>query len=189
LRSESETISSIGGLIIVNQFAELIERYEPMVFRTLARLTGKGEGLEDLAQEVFLRLFRALPHFRGTAKVSTFLYRIVVNVANDDWLRRLESQRMAPIDDAALARTHPVSDPEYLLQRAELQQALDTVIGQLPVRDRTILILYYQEERSYKEIVEILELPMGTVKSHLYRAREQLKTAMREWLAPCKMKC
>ena len=173
----------------MNDFAELIGRYEPMVFRTLARLTGQREGLEDLAQEVFLRLYRALPHFRGMAKVSTFLYRIVVNVANDEWRRRLESQRLVPIDDEALARVHPVPDPEHLLQRSEFRKVLETVMEQLPERDRTILILYYQEERSYKEIVEILDLPMGTVKTHLFRARERLKTAMKEWLVTCKTKC
>ncbi len=59
-----------------------------MVFRTLARLTGEREGLEDMAQEAFLRLFRALPHFRGEAQLSTFLYRIIVNVVNDEFRDR-----------------------------------------------------------------------------------------------------
>jgi RNA polymerase sigma-70 factor (ECF subfamily) len=169
----------------LEDFAELIAQHETMVFRTLARLTGERERLEDLAQEVFLRLFRALPHFRGSAKLSTFIYRIVVNVVNDEFRRRQETRRMAPIDEETREFAHPAPGPEDLLERSQFQEALDSAVGQLPLRDRTILALHYQEGRSYEEIAAILQLPMGTVKTHLYRARERLKTAMGEWISQC----
>lgn len=87
-----------------------------MVFRTLARLTGEREGLEDMAQEVFLRLFRALPHFRGHAKVSTFLYRIIVNVVNDEWRRRRQERLTVSIDDAEHLLVHSALGPEDVLE-------------------------------------------------------------------------
>jgi RNA polymerase sigma factor (sigma-70 family) len=186
---KSETIWRKGGLTGLQEFADLIESHQALVFRTLARLTGEREGLEDMAQEVFLRLFRAWPHFRGKAKVSTFLYRIIVNVVNDEWHRRQVARRGVSIDDEEFSLVHPAPGPEELLQRAQFQEAVESLLKHLAVRDRTILTLHYQEDRSYEEIATILELPMGTVKTHLHRAREQLKAAMGEWISQCKIKC
>jgi len=153
-----------------------------MVFRTLARLTGEREGLEDMAQEAFLRLFRALPHFRGEAQVSTFLYRIIVNVVNDEFRERQRARMTLPIDDeAARGLPHSSAGPAALAERAQMQQAVEAALQQLTPRDRTILTLHYQEGRSYEEIAAILDSPMGTVKTHLHRARERLKIMMKEW--------
>jgi RNA polymerase sigma-70 factor (ECF subfamily) len=163
-------------------FEQLVERHEEMVFRTLARLMGEREGLEDMAQEVFLRLFRALPHFRGEAQISTFLYRIVVNVVNDEFRERKKARLTSPIEDEeARGLAHAGAGPAVLAERAQMQEAVDEALGQLTPQDRAILTLHYQEGRSYEEIAAILDSPMGTVKTHLYRARERLKTMMKEW--------
>ncbi len=77
-----------GDLTSPENFEALVREHQGMVFRTLTRLTGTGAQVEDLAQEVFLRLYRALPEFRGDSALSTYLYRIVVNVAQDEWKRR-----------------------------------------------------------------------------------------------------
>ena len=74
-------------------FEQVVEEHQAMVFRTLLRLTGSREHLDDLAQEVFLRLYRALPSFRGEALVTTYLYRIAVNVTQDEWKRRRRVER------------------------------------------------------------------------------------------------
>jgi len=153
-----------------------------MVFRTLARLTGEREGLEDMAQEAFLRLFRALPHFRGEAQVSTFLYRIIVNVVNDEFRDRRRARMTSPIDDEAVrGLAHADAGPAVLAERAQMQQAVEVALLRLVPADRTILTLHYQEGRSYEQIAAILDSPMGTVKTHLYRARERLKIMMKEW--------
>lgn len=153
-----------------------------MVFRTIARLTGDRLGLEDMAQEVFLRLFRALPHFRGDAQLSTFLYRIVVNVVNDEFRDRKKARLTSPIEDEqARGLAHSSASPAVLAERAQMQQAVEAGLRQLTPQDRTILTLHYQEGRSYEEIAAVLDLPMGTVKTHLYRARERLKLMMKEW--------
>jgi RNA polymerase sigma factor (sigma-70 family) len=173
----------------VEEFAELIERHQAMVFRTLARLTGERDGLEDMAQEVFLRLYRALPHFHRRAKLSTFIYRIVVNVVNDEWRRREQARRMSSLDEGVHELAHPAAGPGELLERSEFQEALETALSQLPLRDRTILTLHYQEDRSYQEIAAVLALPMGTVKTHLHRARAKLKDMMGDWVSRCKTTC
>jgi RNA polymerase sigma factor (sigma-70 family) len=163
-------------------FEQIVESHEEMVFRTLARLTGERDGLEDMAQEAFLRLFRALPHFRGDAQISTFLYRIIVNVVNDEFRDRKKARLTSPIDDEeARGLAHSGAGPAVLAERAQMQQAVDEALRQLTPADRTILTLHYQEGRRYEEIAAILDSPMGTVKTHLHRARERLKIMMKEW--------
>ena len=167
----------------LHDFEQLIERHQDMVFRTLARLTGERDGLEDMAQEVFLRLFRALPHFRGESQISTFLYRIIVNVVNDEFSQRKKARLARPIDiKEERELVHGSAGPAILAERAQIQEAVETGLRQLSPRDRTILTLHYQEERSYEDIAAILDLPMGTVKTHLYRARERLRLMMKEWI-------
>jgi RNA polymerase sigma-70 factor (ECF subfamily) len=169
----------------LDDFAELVEQHQTMVFRTLARLTGDREGLEDLAQEVFLRLFRALPHFRKQAKVSTFLYRIMVNVVNDEFRRRQKARLASPIEDQETTLAHGAPGPLALLEQSRMEEAVDEALLRLDSYDRAILTLHYQEDRSYEDIAAILSVPLGTVKTHLYRARERLKGMMKEWTRPC----
>jgi RNA polymerase sigma-70 factor (ECF subfamily) len=176
-----ETISGKDGLTGLDDFAEVVEKHQTMVFRTLARLTGDREGLEDLAQEVFLRLFRALPHFRREAQIGTFLYRIIVNVVNDEFRRRQKARLATPIDEETGALSHPGPGPAELLEQSQLHEAVDAALLELNPRDRAILTLHYQEGRSYEEIAAILDEPIGTVKTHLYRARARLKVMMKEW--------
>ena len=170
----------------MEDFSAIIEQHQEMVFRTLARLTGEREGLEDLAQEVFLRLHRALPHFRNRAKVTTFIYRIVVNVVNDEWRGRQQARRMVGIDEETQVLVHPGAGPDELIEQRDFQAALAHAMQQLPLRDRAILALHYQEGRKYEEIASILDLPLGTVKTHLFRARERLKGMMGDWISQCR---
>ncbi len=168
-----------------------------MVFRTLTRLTGAGPQVEDLAQEAFLRLYRALPHFRGDATISTYLYRIVVNLAQDEWKRRRrDREHLAPepafnedsdpgdqawlqnLPGDALA-THARS-PEQLMADAELQAAVDAALLALPEIERAVLVLYHQEECSYEGISIALGLPLNTVRTHLHRGRNRLSAKLHE---------
>jgi RNA polymerase sigma-70 factor (ECF subfamily) len=163
----------------LQDFEQLVELYQEMVFRMLARLTGECEGLEDIAQETFLRLFRALPHFRGEAQLSTFLYRIVINVVNDEFRDRKKARLTSSIkEDEARGLAQSGAGPAVLAERAQMRQAVEDALRQLAPPDRIILTLHYQEGRSYEEIAAILDSPMGTVKTHLYRARERLKIMM-----------
>lgn len=163
-------------------FEEIVREHQGMVFRTLTRMTGRHDGLEDLAQEVFLRLFRALPGFRNEALVSTYLYRITVNVAQNEWKRRKADRRNVSISDDAVAwgdrLKHPGQTPEQSLEERSFRALLEERLMELGTAERAVLVLYHQEEQSYQQIAEVLRMPIGTVRTHLHRGRRKLREAM-----------
>jgi RNA polymerase sigma factor (sigma-70 family) len=161
-------------------FEEIVREHQAMVFRTLLRLTGSREHLDDLAQDVFLRLYRALPSFRGEALVTTYLYRIAVNVAQDEWKRRRrEEQSLVSISDETSGwedrLQHPGRNAEELLEESEFQELVDGQLQRLSQVERAVLVLYHQEERTYEQIALALGLPIGTVRTHLHRGRKKLR--------------
>ncbi len=175
----------------------LVREHQGMVFGTLTRMTGAGAHVEDLAQEVFLRLYRALPEFRGEAAVSTYLYRIVVNVAQDEWKRRrkdrlhlasepaMEDEDERWIENFAgddLAGQH-ARTPQQLMEDAQATAAVDAALLELPPTERAVLVLYHQEELSYEGISAALEMPINTVRTHLHRGRKRLGEMVRARLA------
>ena len=148
----------------------------------LASLIGRPDDIEDLAQEVFLRLFRALPLFRGEAQLSTYIYRIVVNVAQDEWgrRRRQRSTTTSSIDEAALGIADRAPAADHQIARKQLLRLVDRSLQHLSQPERTVFVLYHQEERSYEQIAAILDLPIGTVRTHLHRGRQKLRATIRE---------
>ncbi len=161
-----------------------------MVFRTLVRLTGSNDNVDDLAQDVFLRLFRALPSFRGEALVSTYLYRITVNVAQDEWKRRQKVDRKHVSlseergDGEGSSWTYedrlqyPGADVLEQMEQDEFRRMVEGHLMQLSQMERAVIVLYHQEERSYDQIAAALGLPVGTVRTHLHRGRKKLKEAI-----------
>ena len=183
-----------GDLASPEQFEALVREQQGMVFGTLTRMTGPGAHVEDLAQEVFLRLYRALPEFRGDAAVSTYLYRIVVNVAQDEWKRRRKER--LHIADEPMVDDEPgnwienfagdelsgqhARTPEQLMEDAQTELAVNTAMEELAPMERAVLVLYHQEECSYEGIAVALELPINTVRTHLHRGRKRLGEQVRE---------
>lgn len=157
-----------------------------MVFRVLSRMVGRSQELDDLAQEVFLRLYRALPHFERRAQLSTYLYRITINVAQDEWRRRhaaRHSESLSHPDRAWENRLpHPAERADEALERRQLWDLVQRCLPDLNEPERAALVLYHQEERSYEEIARIMDLPIGTVRTHLHRGRERLGRFVRERL-------
>ena len=155
-----------------------------MVFRTLTRMVGRIDAVPDLAQEVFLRLHRALPQFGHRARLSTYLYRIVINVAQDEWKRRHRpDRRAASLSDPAAGwedrLAHQAPPVDMVLERQELQAGIEASLGSLPSSERAALILFHQEGRRYDEIAAILDVPVNTVRTHLHRGRQRLATILR----------
>jgi RNA polymerase sigma-70 factor (ECF subfamily) len=150
-----------------------------MVFRTLLRLIGSREHLDDLAQEVFLRLYRALPTFRGEALVTTYLYRIAVNVAQDEWKRRKRNSHSVSISDEESGwrdrLQHPGRNALELMEEREFAKMVEDQLQRLSGIERAVLVLYHQEERTYEQIALALGLPIGTVRTHLHRGRKKLR--------------
>ena len=148
-------------------FGELVERYKHLVYGMVWRLTTDRSRTDDLAQEVFLKIYRGLPYFRGEARLSTWIFRIVSNVCAQDRSQRREETPASPIrergrDDGAFAEL-------------ELRDRLDKAIAQLPENYRLLIAAHYLQGVQYEALAEALDIPVGTVKTHLYRAKRRLR--------------
>lgn len=165
-----------------SSFEQIVRDHQAMVFRTLVRLTGSREYIDDLAQEVFLRLYRALGGFRGEALLSTYLYRIIVNVAQDEWKRRRRDRPLVSFSEQESEweerLPHPSPDAEQQLAERQFRYSVETQLQQLSSIERTVLVLYHQEELSYEQIALSLKLPIGTVRTHLHRGRKKLREGL-----------
>lgn len=161
-------------------FAGLMERYHDRVFRLLGRYCRDQVECEDLAQEVFLKVFRKLHTFQHESAFFTWLYRIAVNAATDH-LSRASQRRLRLVEDEALldtGRDHDQHDPAAPMLSAELAAVTRRIVDSLPEKFRTILILREFEELSYGEIAAVLQIQLGTVESRLFRARQRFKDAL-----------
>jgi len=159
-------------------FDELVRRFEKRVFNCAFRITGNYNDACDVAQEAFIRAFHSIQTFRGDAKFATWIYRIVTNVYLDE-RKRSKAHRTSSLDDAIEldenSVTRQIEDtsptPDEVVASKERVRALLRAINALPDYQRVIVTLYHTQHRSYEEIAEILNLPIGTVKSRLNRAR------------------
>lgn len=158
-------------------FAELVRRHQGKVRGLLLRLTANRTLADDLGQEVFLRAYRGLVGFEGRARFSTWLYRIAYNVYLN---HRTRTRELAPLPEAFELRT---AAPEGRMSAAghDLRRDLDAAIATLPDRYKSVITLYYLEDVSYPEIADVLDIPLGTVKTHLHRAKRMLRERLREW--------
>lgn len=167
---------------VIAAFDKLIERYEKRVFNFAFRMAGNYDDANDVAQEAFIRVFNSIGTFRGDANFSTWLYRIVTNVYLDE-RKKAKSHLHTPLDDLieleenTVARqvVDPGPTPEELAERQERHELIQKAINTLPDYQRVMVLLYHTESKSYEEIAEIMNLPIGTVKSRLNRARLALK--------------
>jgi RNA polymerase sigma-70 factor (ECF subfamily) len=152
-------------------FEELVERYKDLVFALIARAIQDRSRAEDLAQEVFLRVHRGLPYFRGEARLSTWIYRIVANVCAQP-LRRPATVSLD--DEQTSAWATPVG-PDRQFSDLELRDRLEKAIGRLPVNYRLLIAAHYLDGVRYEDLADALGLPLGTVKTQLHRAKQQLR--------------
>lgn len=157
-------------------FAHLVHRYQDRLFATLFRVTGSREEAEDVAQETFVQAFQQLATFQGRSQFYTWLYRIAFNL----WSSRRRRQRPQLSVDELRARTgqdpvDPTESPIEMLDRQEHIRIVQEALNRLDEDHRTILVLRELEEYDYDTIGQILDIPAGTVRSRLHRARLQLK--------------
>ena len=161
-------------------FAALVTEHQRYVYNLVLRVVRNEEEALDLAQETFLRAWTALPNFRGQSRFRTWLYRIATNLCYNHLpnLRR----SLSDLSDDAIAdvpENNPAFDnPAHNLESQELRTYLHKAIDELEENYRLLLSLRYQNELSYEEIASTLNLPLGTVKTGLFRAKEQLRRAL-----------
>lgn len=159
-------------------FEQLVTTYERKVFALALRSTGSEADAADLTQEVFLRAWRSLDRFRGDSAVSTWLYRITMNICID--FSRRKSLQLVPLTDEEGGEL-PLPDlrasvsPEAALEGRELSRELSAAIQQLSEAHREVLLLRDVSGLSYQEVGRMLSLEEGTVKSRLARARKSLR--------------
>ena len=159
-------------------------RWERPIYALAYRVIGREEEARDVAQETFLRAFRALGGFKGQAKFSSWLYRITLNLCRD-WIRRERrtpaSQPPEGVDIIELAgETEPSESIEDLVSRRELGRAVARAMAMLPEEQRTAIILKEYHGLTFQEIADLLECPLSTVKTRLYQGLMVLRKQLSE---------
>ena len=157
-------------------FGGLVEQYRDNVYRLAYRMCGNAYDADEAAQEAFVAAWRALPNFRGDAKFSTWLYRLTTNAAID--VMRREKRHKAVGDGEMIEVADDADSPQETVERTEQQEAVQKALATLSEEYREVLLLRYMEELDYAEIAEVLQLPSGTVKSRINRAKAALKAAL-----------
>jgi RNA polymerase sigma-70 factor (ECF subfamily) len=164
-----------------NAFAEIVELYKDKVYQLCYRMLGNPHEAEDIAQEAFIRAYINIHSYDSSKKFSTWLYRIATNLSID----RIRKKKPDYYLDAEVAGGEgltlysqvaaDVALPEDEVQYVELQEIIQEEILKLPDKYRSVIVLKYIEELSLKEISEILDLPINTVKTRIHRGREALR--------------
>lgn len=167
-------------------FDLLVAKYQRKIFRLLSRLIRDAAEVEDVAQEAFIKAYRALPNFRGESAFYTWLYRIAINTAKN-WLvsqgRRAPTSTETEIEDAETfddgEHLRDLNTPDAMLLTRQVADAVNRAIERLPEDLKTAIVLRELEGLSYEEIAETMNCPIGTVRSRIFRAREAIAEELR----------
>lgn len=165
---------------------ELIERHQTLVAGTVARMLGSNSDVEDIAQQVFIRVWKSAGRYVPRAKFTTWLLKITRNLVFNE-LRRAKRRAHTPIQIDQQSEEMPLRDeatqtPEALLLEKELQSAIEQAITALPETQRLALVLRRYQDLSYEQIGQILNLSVPAVKSVLFRARTELRARLKAYL-------
>jgi RNA polymerase sigma-70 factor, ECF subfamily len=167
-------------------FNELVQTYSPRIFRLVFRMLGRRAEAEDMTQEVFVQVFKAIGQFRGDSKLQTWIYRVAINSCknrNKYLARRHDDAQDAfdvvaehqPLHQAKGVTTGELSRPDQMVEGKEVELIVRAAIAELEPEFRVALVLRDIENLSYEEITEIVGVAEGTVKSRIHRARAMLK--------------
>jgi RNA polymerase sigma-70 factor (ECF subfamily) len=166
--------------------AELVAEHQRMVYQLAFHLLGNRDEALDLSQDVFMRVFRTLPHFRGHSQLRTLIYRIVVNQARNRqrWWRRRHRASQVSLDQHLETHAEPSGNPQVapdnVLAQKRLASQLRRALDALPFDQRSVIVLREIDGLSYDEIAFSLGVTLGTVKSRLTRARRALRDGLQE---------
>jgi RNA polymerase sigma-70 factor (ECF subfamily) len=189
-RSEEDTEDvRLMGLVAqgdTSAFEEVIERHQALVAGTAARMLGSNSDVEDIAQQVFIRVWKSARRYVPRAKFTTWLLKITRNLVFNE-LRRAKRRAQVPLQSEQGAEEIPLKDetnraPDASLLEDELQRAIEEAIMQLPESQRMALVLRRYEQLSYEQIAEVLDLSVPAVKSVLFRARTELRSRLNKYL-------
>src|SRR5256712_2112117 len=184
--AEDVRLMGLVGRGDTTAFEELIERHQGLVTGTVARMLGSNSDVEDITQQVFIRVWKNAIRYVPRAKFTTWLLKITRNLVFNE-LRRTRRHAHVPIQTDPQAQAIPLQDetgqpPDASLLERELQQAIEEAITALPERQRMALVLRRYQELSYEQIAEVLDLSVPAVKSVLFRARTELRERLSKYL-------
>ena len=168
-------------------FEELIGRHQALVAGTVARMLSSNSDVEDIAQQVFIRVWKSARRYVPRAKFTTWLLKITRNLVFNE-LRRTKRHAHVPLQSEPGAEDPPLKDetnlaPDTSLLESELQRTIEEAILQLPETQRLALVLRRYEQLSYEQIAEVLDLSVPAVKSILFRGRSELRSRLSKYLA------
>jgi RNA polymerase sigma-70 factor, ECF subfamily len=184
--SEDVRLMGLIGAGDTAAFERLMERHQSLVIGTVARMLGSNSEVEDIAQQVFVRVWKSAGRYVARAKFTTWLLKITRNLVFNE-LRRAKRRGHIPIQSDTEAEELPLRDdggqaPDAAALEHELKQAIDRAIGELPETQRMAVILRRYEEMSYEQIADVLDLSVPAVKSVLFRARTELRARLAAYL-------
>ncbi|MBD3289320.1 sigma-70 family RNA polymerase sigma factor [candidate division KSB1 bacterium] len=171
-------------------FTEILNRYRASIYNLIYKMVHNKEETEDLVQEAFIKAFSSLSTFNEEYAFSTWLYKIAINNSIDHFRKKkLKTYSMdTPIESKDGPIQREFSDSSYLpddpLLNKEKNKLIEEAIAKLPEKYRVSIILRHREEKSYEEIAQILDIPLGTVKARIFRAREMLKKQLKGKVLP-----
>ena len=167
-------------------FEHLVERHQALVIGTVARMLGNNSDIEDVAQQVFIRVWKSASRYTPTAKFTTWLLTITRNLVFNEARRRKRHPGIAldshEGNESLSLPDQARSAPDEALLERELENAIDHAILSLPERQRLALVLRRYQSKSYEEIADVLNLSVPAVKSILFRARSELRAALSRYL-------
>ena len=168
-------------------FRLLVEKHQKAVIGTVAKMTNGSADSEDIAQQVFLRIWKSAKRYQPTAKFTTFLFTITRNLVFNETAkksRRKESSIEEQEEEwhRSVASSDESSQPDQKLAQSEMKQVVDNAIARLPEKQRLAVILRRYEQMPYEEMATVLELSVPAVKSQLFRARNSLREMLADYL-------
>ena len=170
-----------------NAFAKIVEKHQPAVLGTVAKMTNQSPDTEDIAQQVFIRLWKSAERYQPTAKFTTFLFTITRNLVFNA-TRKKSGKNQSSIDELEENWGQTIEDkkfdsrPDKSIEQNELRQEIDRAISSLPEKQRLAVILRRCEKMPYEEIASILGISVPAVKSQLFRARTALRESLGRYL-------
>lgn len=168
----------------MESFAAIVQHCQTGIYNLALRILNDREEAQDATQEAFIKLYSALPTFRGEAKFTSWFYRIATNVCLDRYHRnKKQRENILPEyhDQLASTASYPNStDPAEIYQNKEWQLTLQRAIAELPLKYRTVLVLRHLEGFSYQEIADIMQIPVQTVGTQIYRAKAILQKKLKQ---------
>ena len=164
-------------------FERLVDLHQGSIIGTVSRMLGNVEDAHDVAQQVFIRVWKSAPRYEPTAKFTTWMYTIMRNLVYNELRRRVRKKEVSldePVfEDSPRELAHPTMEgADVITQREELEQALDRAIAALPEKQRIAVVLRRFEETPYEDLCEILGMSLPAVKSLLFRARAELRKSL-----------